>query len=226
MNDWNEKFEYSLSEQQRFDIAILKDYIPGCIEVRKTSQEEDKKGIDYIAKLNGGAEILIDAKTRMPGSKKYWKNGEAELALETWSVVGKKKGWTLSEESNVDYILYTFNSNEWDKFYLFPFQMLRKAFIQNGREWCERYGRKTQYSNSWTSECVFVPASVVLNAVSNTMQYKPKRLMLFETAFEWFEQDGMIINALKERGYNIKQGILFFFNTEIRCLTKSDEVTE
>lgn len=171
MNDWNSKLEYSLSAQQQFDIYLLMNYIPHCISIRKTSVEEDRKGVDYVAVLQNGAEILIDAKTREPGSKRYWKHGEAELALEIWSVVEREKiGWTLNNSTNVDYILYRFDRKDWDKFYFIPFQLLRKAFWENGPKWVETYVRKKQKSNSWTSECVFVPASIVLDAVSKIMQ--------------------------------------------------------
>ena len=99
MNDWQEKLEYSLGQQQAFDIALLKKHIPRCESIRKTDIEQDKSGVDYVATLAHGAEVLIDAKTRTPGSSKYWANGEAELALEVWSVIGKKVGWTLSTKT-------------------------------------------------------------------------------------------------------------------------------
>ncbi len=169
LNDWQEKLEYSLSAQQEFDIAILKKHIPQCVDVRKTDAEQDKTGVDYIATLKNGAEILIDAKTRTADCAKWWKNGEPEFALEVWSVKGKKIGWTLSTKTNVDYILYTFDRSVCDKFFFLPFQLLRKAFREYGRAWKEKYGLKTQYSNGWQSEAIFVPASVVLKAVGRAM---------------------------------------------------------
>lgn len=169
MNDWTEKLEYSLGQQQEFDMHLLKAHIPRCVSIRKTETEQDKTGVDYVATLANGAEILIDAKTRTPGSKKYWKNSEAEIALEVWSVIGKKTGWTLSTETNVDYILYTFDKSDWDKYYFFPFQMLRKAFHDNYHNWHNKYGLKKQVSNGWMSAAIFVPVSVVINAVNETM---------------------------------------------------------
>lgn len=70
---------------------------------------------------------------------------------------------------NVDLILYTFDKSDWDIFYLLPFQHLRMAFNRHGREWCEKYLRKKQHSNDWTSEAVFVPASVVIKAIADEM---------------------------------------------------------
>lgn len=170
MNGWKEKLEYSLGRQQEFDFQLLKQHIPRCQSIRKTDIEQDKSGVDYVATLANGAEVLIDAKTRTAGSSKYWKSNEAELALEVWSVVNKKVGWTLNTASNVDYILYTFDKSDWDKYYFLPFQLLRKAFHENFRRWKAEYEQKEQWSDGWKSAAIFVPASVVLQAIRETME--------------------------------------------------------
>lgn len=129
----------------------------------------DKSGVDYIATLKNGAQILIDAKTRMKGCSKYWK-GEPELALEMWSVKEQRKiGWTLKEDTQCDYILYTFPKEDSDRYYFIPFQLLRIAFLKNGRNWYSTYGSKLQLNHSYHSEAIFVPASVVLQAVQAEM---------------------------------------------------------
>lgn len=226
MNDWNEKLEYSLSAQQQFDISLLKMHLPHCTGIRKTTIEQDKKGVDYIATLKGGAEILIDAKTRTPGSKQYWKNGEAELALETWSVVNKKLGWTLSDKTNVDYILFTFAPTEWDKYYFFPFQLLRKAFIANGKQWAEKYSRKVQFTRSyngcWQSEAIFVPASVVVQAVSDTLRGDmPKRNFIEKYIGEELEVNHPLLRAiLGSPGYSVIGNKMYFMGTFLYELHK------
>lgn len=226
MNDWNEKFEYSLSAQQAFDVSLLKIHLPHCTDIRKTDTEQDKKGVDYIATLKGGAEVLIDAKTRTPGSKKYWKNGEAELALETWSVVDKKLGWTLNDKTEVDYILYTFSPAEWDKYYFFPFQLLRKAFISNGKQWQSVYGKKIQYTRSntvsWCSEAIFVPASVVVRAVSDTLHGDmPKRNFIEKYIGEELEINHPLLRAiLGSPGYSVIGNKMYFMGTFLYELHK------
>lgn len=166
-----------MGERQRVDLQIIKNAINQCVDVRKTDVAVDKTGVDYIATLENGATIGIDAKARERGASRYWKTGEAELALEIWSVVSKdtakrKIGWTLSSSTNVDMILYTFDPSDWTKFYLLPFQHLRMAFYRNGREWLKRYGSKKQTSDGWQSEALFVPASVVLSAIMDCMKYE------------------------------------------------------
>ena len=176
MNYWDEKLKYSLGQQQEFDIELLKQYIPDSVSVVKTNVEQDKKGIDYVVTLNGGATINIDAKTREPGCSKYWINKQPELALEIWSVKEKKIiGWTLNTKTQVDYILYTFAREDCASFFLLPFQLLRKAFKQHGREWVNAYKSKLQKNKGYYSEAVFVPANVVLQAVSDEMAHIIRR---------------------------------------------------
>lgn len=170
MNVFADKLNYSLGEQQNFDIQILKSYIPHCVEIRKSNLVEDRNGVDYVAILKGGSKILIDAKTREKGAKRFWKRNEPELALEVYSVVENNKiGWTLNTSSNVDYILYTFDKDDSNDFYFLPFQMLRKAFLENGKKWKNEYGIKNQASDTWHSSAIFVPASKVINAISEIM---------------------------------------------------------
>lgn len=169
MNLWQDKLSYSHSKIDS-DIQIIKEYFPHCTDVTKTSVDVDRQGIDYVATLQDGAKIFIDAKTREKGASRYWKYGSPEIALEIYSVVEQKKlGWTLSGTSKAHYILYTFDKSDCENFYMFPFQSLRKAFFENGRRWVETYGTKTQSSDRWHSSAVFVPADIVLQAINQTM---------------------------------------------------------
>lgn len=169
--DFNTDFQFSLGEREQFDISLLQKAINKCVRVEKTTEELDRKGIDYIATLDGGSEIYIDAKTR----RSVWCiDGSPVLALEMWSVKPQngysgKIGWTLNTETNVDMILYTFPKDKWKYFYLIPFQFLRMAFQENGRYWLDKYGSRIQENGRWQSECMFVPAHVVLEAVSKQM---------------------------------------------------------
>jgi hypothetical protein len=172
VNNFTDCLEYSLGNREIMDIDLIKKIIPGCICVRKTDIEEDKAGVDYIATLRKGAEIKIDAKTRRKGCSKYWKHGEAELALETWSVVptdnfAGKTGWTLDEKKEVDLILYTFDVSDWEKVYLLPYQHLRMAFRRHYYEWISMYKLKQEINNGWLSEAVFVPKSIILQSIKN-----------------------------------------------------------
>ena len=178
--NFDEMLSFSLGEQQVSDHETIKAMLPGCISVQDSSHLLNLAGVDYVARLRGGAEVLIDAKTRTKGCSRYWYNNEPELALELWSVKpgGKfktptsqqKTGWTLSEEKKVQLILFKFHPDDTEQVYLVCFQLLRVAFRANVRQWMHgAYRIDTQESHrngtGWESECVFVPANVVYDAI-------------------------------------------------------------
>lgn len=172
--DFDDRLCFSLGKNEEDDINILKSYIDGCVSVAKTDTAIDKQGIDYYAFLRNKAIIKIDAKTRSKGCSRYWRFGP-ELALETWSVKPTKYrdgkvGWTLDEKKEVDLILFKFDKVDSDNVYLLPYQHLRMAFRRNFFKWKGKYKTDVQTSNSWQSECIFVPADEVLNEITKTMK--------------------------------------------------------
>jgi len=177
---FKDKLEFSRGQREKTDILTLEKLIPGCLSVLKTDTITDKKGIDYIATLRGGANIFIDAKTREKGCSKFWK-GEPELAPELWSVCpgGKyqiqkeraKAGWTLNETTLVDYIYCTFDPFDCVEVFLLPFQLYRIAFRKKIHQWQKEYFMPPpQDSGEWQSQCIFIPVSVVLNAITAEMK--------------------------------------------------------
>lgn len=171
--NFKDKLAYSQGVRLETDIQTIASMIPGCAKIDVAPLEQDKKGVDYVATLNHGATVLIDAKTREPNCSKYWRTGP-ELALEVWSVrpggkYPKKLGWTLSTTSNVDYIMFTFDNSDSDQVFMYPFQLLRSTFLSNGRQWHGKYKVGIQDSGVWQSECIFVPESVVFDAMRQQM---------------------------------------------------------
>ncbi len=171
-----ETLAYSRGIRETSDLALIGELIPGCVGVEKTGVEEDKAGVDYYAYLRRDTCLKIDAKTRRPGAAQHWKWGEPELALEVWSVVPSfytdgKPGWTLDESKDVDLILYTFDPTDSDEVFLLSFGMLRIAFVRFFHEWKDVYKIKPQDSGQWKSRAIFVPASVVIDAISQVSRY-------------------------------------------------------
>lgn len=136
--------------------------------------QQDRTGIDYFARLRGGAALKVDVKSRQAGARRWWKEGP-ELALEDWSVIpgGKystprdraKIGWTINEASATDLVLYTFNPSDCNDVFLLPFQHLRIAAQTYARRWLRWYEWKLQDSQRWESSALFVPVPVVLDAI-------------------------------------------------------------
>jgi len=168
--NFEERLAFSTKANGRTFEELIQQTLPGIIKVEKTDAEVDKTGIDYIATLRRGSTINIDLKLREKGCSKYWQNGIAELALETWSVLpdnGRhgKAGWTLDEAKLTHYTMHAFDEADTNRVYLLPFQLLRKAFRTNLKKWINMYKVGQQNSGTWKSECVFVPATVVLEAI-------------------------------------------------------------
>lgn len=168
--DFHERLAFSRGVRETTDIDAITAMIPGVTTCRKTSTKEDRAGVDYEAVLRHGARLKIDAKARDRGASRFW-HGEPDLALEVWSVIPcpdlpkGKAGWTLSESSETDLILYTFDPSDTNELFLFGFQHLRAAFRQHIVLWRRMFGEKEQSSGDWKSSCVFVPVSIVFSGI-------------------------------------------------------------
>lgn len=178
-------FSHGTSEIKIFD--TIKYMIPGCMDVREATVEQDRKGIDYIATLRQGREINIDHKRRDVGCSKYWSHGP-EFALEKWSVLprGKyeiplarsKAGWTLDESKDTEMVFFHYDPSDSIECFLVSFQLLRMAFIRYIDSWMGYQNQKDEWiqkgqwkvdkqdSSRWESQCVFVPAWVVFDAMN------------------------------------------------------------
>lgn len=181
--------EYDFHERLTFSKGIvaatcketIQNMIPGCVKVTAAPEVMDKTGIDYVATLRRGTVVFIDHKARERGCSQYWRPSgddrtrEPELALELWSVRptnGRpgRAGWTLDEAKRTHYTLHTFHQEDSREAYLLPFQLLRKAYRAHFRKWNETYHHGVQNSGTWESECVFIPACIILDALSEAMQ--------------------------------------------------------
>lgn len=166
---FSERLQFSRGKREQTDIETLMKMIVGAVNVEKTDEKSDRAGIDYIVTLRGGAQIMIDAKAREKGIKKYWQNGP-EVALEIWSNVDRKvTGWTLDESKNTDLILFTFDKEDCSECWLVSFQLLRIAFRNNITRWRGMYRTAIQTSDqngrTWKSQCIFVPIAQVECAI-------------------------------------------------------------
>lgn len=173
--DFQERLAFSVDGRTEDDAATIKQIVAGCVTVTKTDVQEDRSGIDYWATLRRGARIGIDLKLRSVGCSRFWKEGP-ELALEIWSVLPDdehcgKAGWTLDESKKTDYTLHRFDPRDTCMVYLLPFQLLRMAFRESLSAWKGRYRLPDpQNSGTWKSQAIFIPAEVVLVAISAKMQ--------------------------------------------------------
>lgn len=150
------------------ELHLAKMFFPNCVKVKKPSVEMDKKGVDAIYILNTKEEIFIDYKSREKGCSQYWNkiSKEAQVAPELWSDIERKKiGWTLDQEKITDYIVHLYYPEDYHEPFMFDFPLYRKIFIRYHRHWKGKYRTEIQNNKNWQSECVFIPRSIIEEAI-------------------------------------------------------------
>ena len=141
---------------------ILLEQIPGAIKVRRADLNDDRSGTDWWVEIINGTAISVDAKVR---DKDWSLRGCDDLALETWSVVDQKIGWTRDPQKRTEYVLWLWRES--GRWCLIPFRMLCRVFELNFVVWCATYKTATQSTPAengrmgWKSECVFVPRKII-----------------------------------------------------------------
>jgi hypothetical protein len=190
-HDWEQKLAFSsgVTESTHPD-TIMKLLGDSCVRVEKNNASGNDGGVDFRAYLRRGSQLNIDVKAREKGCSRYWKACplfgialEPEFALETWSVIENREwgiqpvvGWTLDESKDTDYTLHLFDPNDTPEVFLLPFQLLRMSFRKNLFPWIRQFQVSRQFTPpkngrmGWESECVFVPAAIVLDAIRQEMR--------------------------------------------------------
>lgn len=165
---FDERIAFSRGAALESDRETIKAFLVGCVKVVKASESDDRAGVDYIATLRKGYPVTVQAKRRDKGCSAHW-NGEPQLALEKWSVVERKiSGWTLDESKSSELILFSFDPSDWHEAFIVSAQHLRVAFRRYLHDWYAAHYHAMQHTpdRGYHSECVFVPVSVVLAAVT------------------------------------------------------------
>jgi hypothetical protein len=161
---------------------ILYAHIPGIERIAKAGIEDDIKGTDYwVYRKNIDKPLSVDVKARNLDPVKTY--GSDDLALETWSIIEKQKiGWTLDTSKETDFILWFFHPTK--RFVLLPFLQLLTVAQEHMTTWKHTYKVRNQSSDggTWHSQCVFVPRTVVLDAITSRFYGNPIQVQpnLFE----------------------------------------------
>ena len=168
---FDERLAFSKGRRLASPEKTITAMLDGCVSVRTATMTEERVGVDYIATLRGGAQVLIDEKRRDRGCGQHWRHGQPEVALEIWSVVptGQSRGiagWTCSESKATDLVLFTFDPIDTANCYLLPFQHLRMAFRRKYAEWRQLFRAPYQSTDGrYQSRCLFVPIDLVMAAI-------------------------------------------------------------
>ena len=114
-------------------------------------------GIDRVITLSSGKTLTIDEKVR---EKDY-----GDILLEFWSNEEKRiPGW-IAKDLACDFIAYAILPIR--KCYLLDFQLLRKAWRENHKEWVTKYKIAKAKNIGYTTISVCVPVEVLFKSIKN-----------------------------------------------------------
>jgi hypothetical protein len=128
MHDFRERLSYSAKcSDEPFWEQVYREAFPGLVNHMPCPGDYDSQrmGIDRILLLSNGQELRIDEKKR---ERDYGDFLFEYLSNDQTQAVG----W-IEKDLFIDYLAYAFMPSQ--KVYLFPWQLLRRAWRQHGEEW-------------------------------------------------------------------------------------------
>lgn len=151
------KFSEEASDEAFWD-AIYKKAFPNMVNHMLCSGDtkSQRMGIDRLVLLSNGKVLRIDEKKR--------REVYDDILLEFVSVdTTGAPGW-IEKDLAIDYLAYAFMPIE--RVYLFPWDMLRRAWKYYKREWIARYPRITAQNDGYKTFSVAVPIDTLRRSVS------------------------------------------------------------
>lgn len=159
VHDFNERLAFSENaSHESFWQAIYRKAFPDMVGNMVCSGENQSQrlGIDRIIQLSSGKTIYIDEKKR---ERDY-----PDILLEYVSVdTTGAPGW-IEKDLQIDYLAYAFLPSQ--RAYLFPWQMLRLAWVNKGKEWVGRHRRVEAQNKGYKTISVAVPIMEIRQAVA------------------------------------------------------------
>jgi len=156
-NDFAADLQYSLKASQAdfWDRVYRKAFV----DLKKTEICEEidwqKKGVDRFVYLTSGRIFAVDEKVRR---KVY-----SDILLEVTSAdTTGSPGW-IEKDLCIDYLAYAFMPIE--RVYLFPWPMLRRAWLHYRDEWRCQYGTVSASNGSYNTISIPVPITTLRKAV-------------------------------------------------------------
>lgn len=159
VNNFREDLVFSqAASDEAFWNAIYIKAFPNLVNQMLTSGDTkaQRMGIDRVLHLSNGRTIYIDEKKRR---REY-----NDILLEYVSVDRTgKPGW-IEKDLSIDYLAYAFMQSQ--RVYLYPWLLLRRAWLQYGSGWISQYGTVTAKNRTYNTLSVPVPTSILKKAVS------------------------------------------------------------
>ena len=156
-HDFKERLDWSVrASHDTFWVAMYRKAFPDMLYCDLiTDKDKQKAGIDRKIVLDSGLVLLVDEKKR----SEVW----PDILLEYESSPGRP-GW-IEKNLAIDYIAYAFMPTK--KCFLYPWQMLRRAWLHYGDRWKAQYKHVPGKNPGYTTMSVAVPIGVLAGAVRN-----------------------------------------------------------
>jgi hypothetical protein len=164
VHDFHDSLELSHAyENAPWWDEIYRQAFPGLrssVSVRRDGWAQ-RAGIDRVLTLASGKVVKVDEKVR----GKAW----PDILLERWSDEARGIAGWIQKTLDCDYIAYAFIPTA--TCYLLPFLTLRRAWLENGRQWIEQYQPPIRAHNKgWVTVSVAVPIDVLMAAMNDAMR--------------------------------------------------------
>lgn len=161
-HDFNECLDYSEDETDApFWNDVYREYFHNMVSSMpgNGNTESQRMGIDRVALLGNGKVLCIQEKKR----KSAW----SDILLEYISVdVQYTPGW-IEKDLKIDYLVYAFMST--GEVHLFPWELLRRAWLMNKADWIKNYPRVEAKNNGYKTISVAVPIRELYRAINKAM---------------------------------------------------------
>lgn len=163
-HDFAERLAWSHAQSDRpWWAQVYAEAFPGMVSMETvTDHAQQLAGIDRIVTLDNGRTITVDEKVRAEA----W----PDVLLERWSVVngnGRKPGWMQDPTKRCEYLAYAFEPT--GVCHLLPYLTLRRAWLQHGKSWIDRYPKVEARNDGYLTICTAVPTGVLLAAITDAM---------------------------------------------------------
>lgn len=141
---------------------------PGFVSMVSVRQDgwAQRGGIDRVITLKSGKTVTVDEKVRAQD----WD----DIALERWSDRDRRAPGWVQKDLACDFIAYAFIPSQ--RCYLLPFLTLRRAWILEGKRWCELAEEGSggfrvvlAKNKTYTTESIAVPVDILMATIRQAM---------------------------------------------------------
>ena len=161
-HDFRERLAFSESASaEPFWDAVYRKAFPSLVNHMQTTgaTTSQRMGIDRVLHLSNGQTITVDEKKR---EREY-----SDILLE---YISNDKtgapGW-IEKDLAIDYLAYAFMPTQ--RCYLYPWHMLRRAWIHFSPEWKQLYRPVAAQNAGYTTWSLPVPIPILRSAVGRAM---------------------------------------------------------